>query len=48
MRVWLRDNSLSVFFFAIFVAAVAGQSLAGQRAYNAEQSSHGEPGVTYL
>jgi Domain of unknown function (DUF6766) len=48
MRAWLRDNSLSVFFFAIFVAAVAGQSLAGQRAYNAEQSSHGEPGVTYL
>jgi hypothetical protein len=48
MRAWLRDNSLSVFFFAIFVVAVAGQSLAGQRAYNAEQSSHGEPGVTYL
>jgi Domain of unknown function (DUF6766) len=48
MRAWLRDNSLSVFFFAIFVMAVAGQSLAGQRAYNAEQSSHGEPGVTYL
>jgi hypothetical protein len=48
MRAWLRDNSLSVFFFAIFVMAVAGQSRGGPRADNTEQSSHGEPGVTYL
>jgi hypothetical protein len=43
----IRDNSLSLFFLAIFLAALIGQSFAGQRAYNEEQLAHGEETVSY-
>jgi hypothetical protein len=39
-RRWLYENSLSVFFFVLFVVALTGQSFAGQHALNAEQSAH--------
>jgi hypothetical protein len=47
MRLWLRNNSLSVFFGVLFLAAVFAQSVAGQRAYNAEQAEHSSPTVSY-
>jgi hypothetical protein len=46
MRV-LRSNGLSVFFLVIFLAALAGQALAGHAEYNDEERVHaqqqGEP-----
>ena len=32
---FLRENSLSLFFGALLLASVAGQSVAGQHQYNA-------------
>ena len=48
MRRFLFENSLSLFFAAIFLASIVGQSFAGQRAYNAEQREHEEPAVSWL
>jgi hypothetical protein len=36
----LRDHSLSLFFFAIFVAALIGQAIAGQAEFNNEAIAH--------
>lgn len=47
MRRFLRENSLSVFFFAIFAVTLLGQSLAGQRAFNEEQLAHDEPTISW-
>jgi hypothetical protein len=47
MRRFLFENGLSVFFLTLFIAALLGQSLAGQRAYNAEQAAHGGGQVTW-
>ena len=47
MRLWLRNNSLSLFFGALFLAAVFAQSLVGLRAYNAGQLEHDSPTVSY-
>jgi membrane protein implicated in regulation of membrane protease activity len=44
---FVRDNSLSLFFGVLFLAAVFGQSLAGHRAYNAEQLEHGGAAISY-
>jgi uncharacterized protein DUF6766 len=44
----LRDNSLSLFFLVLLIAALVGQSLAGQHDYNVEQLAHQEPTVSYL
>ena len=41
MRRFLRENSLSLFFLAIFVAALVGQAIAGHEAHNQDQISHG-------
>jgi len=46
MRVWARDNSLSLFFFGIFLAAVIGQAITGHSAYNNDQLAHGEATVS--
>jgi hypothetical protein len=46
MRRFLRENSLSVFFFVIFVAALTGQAIAGHELYNQEALAHGEGGVS--
>ncbi len=40
MRGALRNNGLSIFFLAIFLAALAGQAVAGHAAYNQEQIAH--------
>ena len=39
----MRDNSLSLVFLVLFVAALAGQAIAGHHLYNDEQREHGEP-----
>jgi hypothetical protein len=47
MRRFLKDNSLSIAFGLLFLAALAGQSIAGWHAYNAEQIEHHEQVVTW-
>ncbi len=42
-----RENGLSLFFGAIFLAALAGQSLAGHRAHNAELAEHDETPISW-
>jgi hypothetical protein len=44
---FLRENSLSLFFAAIFVVALLAQSFAGQQAYNAAQATHGASEVSW-
>ena len=48
MRRFVRDNSLSLFFLALFLLALVGQSIAGYQLYNEEQREHGEATVGYL
>jgi hypothetical protein len=43
----LREQSLSAFFLAIFLAAVVGQAIAGHELYNQEQATHGEPAISF-
>jgi hypothetical protein len=40
MRRFLRDNSLSLFFLAIFLAALVGQAIAGHVLHNEEAITH--------
>ena len=42
------ENGLSLFFGAIFLASLIGQSFAGQHTYNAEQLNHGSEPVSWL
>jgi hypothetical protein len=46
VRRFLRENSLSLFFAAIFLAALAGQALVGHDAYNEDQVTHGESTIS--
>jgi hypothetical protein len=46
MRRRLRDNSLTLFFGAIFVAALVGQAISGVALENREQLSAGLPTIT--
>jgi hypothetical protein len=47
VRRLLFENSLSIFFFVLFFGTLGGQSIAGQRAFNEEQSAHGEEPVSW-
>lgn len=47
MRRLVRDQGLSIFFLAIFVAALIGQSLAGYAANNEEARQHDLPRISY-
>ncbi len=47
MRTFLRENSLSLFFFVIFVVAFFGQSLAGWRDFNGEATQHGAEAISW-
>jgi hypothetical protein len=40
---WLRQNSLSIVLFGLFVVFLVGQSLTGWRANNEQQREHHEP-----
>jgi hypothetical protein len=41
MRRFIREQSLSLFFLAIFVAALVGQAFAGWHLHNEEAAAHG-------
>ena len=47
MRIWVRDQSLSLFFLGLFVLTLAGQSVAGWKSYNEQQLEHDSPTVAY-
>jgi hypothetical protein len=46
VRGFVRENSLSLFFLTIFLAALVAQALVGHDAYNQDQAAHGEPTVS--
>jgi hypothetical protein len=47
MKHRLKENGLSLFFLGTFLLAIVGQSIAGQRAHNAELTDHGEEPLTW-
>ena len=47
MRKWLRDNSLSLFFLVIFLAALVGQAIAGHILHNEDAMAHHGPTMTF-
>lgn len=47
MRRMLRDNGLSLVFLALFLLALAGQSVAGFLRNDQELSQHGQPAVDF-
>ena len=47
MRRWLFEQSLTIFFLAIFFLSLVGQSVVGLFAYNAEQRAHDAQTVSY-
>jgi hypothetical protein len=46
-RGFVKHNSLSLFFLAIFVAAVSGQAIAGHSLFNEEQLAHGDETIGF-
>src|SRR4051812_25291528 len=46
MRRFVRDNSLSIAFLAIFLAALGAQAIAGHNSYNHDQTLHGDPTIS--
>ncbi len=47
MRRWLRDHSLTLTMFGLFVVFLIGQSVTGLHEYNQDQEEHGEETVGY-
>lgn len=47
MSRFLRHNSLSLVFFALFLGALVFQAVAGHRVLNQEQLSHGSPEISF-
>ncbi len=47
-RRFLFENSLSLFFFALFLLSVAGQSFAGWKKFNEHQTEHGDAEISYF
>jgi hypothetical protein len=43
----LRDHSLSLFFFALFLAALVGQAIAGHAEYNNEAVAHSDETLSF-
>jgi hypothetical protein len=48
VRAVLRDNSLALATFSLFVLCLAGQTLTGHRHFNEEQREHGGPSLTLV
>ena len=46
MRRFVREQSLSLFFLAIFLAALIGQAIAGWNLHNEEAATHGEGSIS--
>ena len=47
LRAFVHDNGLSLFFGALFVAALLGQAVAGQDGFNEEQRQHGSEEIGF-
>jgi hypothetical protein len=47
MRAFLRNNSLSLVFLGLFLAAVVFQSIVGLADFNEDQIRHGDPQISY-
>ena len=47
MKRFLRENSLSICFGILFLAALLGQSIAGWKDYNEELLAHDEPVISW-
>ena len=47
MRLLLRNNSLTLVFTVLFLASLAGQSVAGMKSFNEEQLAHDSPAISY-
>jgi hypothetical protein len=47
VRRFVAENSLSLFFFALFLVSLAGQSVAGYFEFNDHQTQHGEPTMSF-
>jgi uncharacterized protein DUF6766 len=47
MRRFLRENSLTIVFGLLFLAALTGQAIAGHISYNADQVAHGQPAISF-
>jgi len=46
MRRFLRDNSMSIVFLALFLAALCGQAIAGHAEFDESAQSHGDPTIS--
>jgi len=46
IRRFARENSLSLVFLGLFLAALTGQAIAGHNAYNHDQVAHGEATIS--
>jgi hypothetical protein len=46
MARWVRDQSLSIFFLVLFLAALAGQAYAGHLDYNEELQAHDDEPIS--
>jgi hypothetical protein len=46
MRRFLKENSLSIVFLVLFLAALSGQAVAGHADFNQEQVRHGDPEIS--
>jgi hypothetical protein len=46
MRRFLKENSLSIVFLLLFLAALTGQAIAGHADFNEEQVRHGDPEIS--
>ena len=44
----LRDHSLSLVMFGLFMVFLVGQSVTGFQVYNDDQREHGEPAISYV
>jgi hypothetical protein len=47
LRRFVRENSLTLFFGTIFLAALCGQAIAGHASYNEEQLAHGGDPISF-
>jgi hypothetical protein len=47
MMKWLKEHSLSLVVFGLFLVFLVGQSITGYQHYNEEQETHNQPQVTY-
>ena len=48
LRRFVFENSLSLFFLVIFLAALVGQAIAGHNLFNQEAVEHGEQPISFL